>query len=220
MIEKGNTVYQIFMLTMSVYILCALTLEMFVVEDDEIKSVLRRIDLVVCFFFLLDFFVNLFSAESKKKYLKWGWIDLVASIPTLDTLRWGRLAKMVRIIRFLRSLKSIRYIYQSVRTSRVQSITVFVFLVSFFSFTVCSGLILHFEREVNSELNTASDALWWAFLNIMNAKISVTLALTSAGQIMTLLLNKIGLLIFAYFNGIIISWLVQKRVEFKGNSTS
>lgn len=220
MAERGNTIYQIFMLTMSVYILCALTLEIFIVEDDEIKSVLSRIDLMVCFFFLLDFFVNLFLAESKRKYLKWGWIDLVASIPTLDTLRWGRLAKVVRIIRFLRSLKSVKEIYQAVKVSRMQSITVFVFLISFLSFTVCSSLILHFEREVNTDLNTASDALWWAFLNIMNAKVSVTLALTNAGQIMTLLLNKIGLLIFAYFNGIIISWLVQKRVEFKESSAS
>ncbi|GAB1621353.1 potassium channel family protein [Agarivorans albus] len=220
MVEKGNTIYKIFMLTMSVYILCALTLEMFIVEDDEIKSVLRYIDLVVCFFFLLDFFVNLFSAESKSKYLKWGWIDLVASIPTLDTLRWGRVAKVIRIVRFLRSLKSIKEIYRAVKDSRIQSITVFVFLTSFLSFTVCSSLILHFEREVNADLNTASDALWWAFLNIMNAKISVTLALTNAGQVMTLLLNKIGLLLFAYFNGIIISWLVNKRVEFKESSAS
>ena len=103
------------------------------------------------------------------------------------------------------------------QSSKIQSLSFVVLLVTFLSYTVCASLILHFERESNAGLNTAAEALWWAFLNIMNAKISIATAETHAGQLMTILLNKIGLLLFAYFNGIIIAWLVQKRIEIKSN---
>lgn len=205
------------MLALSVYVLSALTLEMFIVQDDEIKKVLQYVDLAICMFFLFDFFLNLITAESKLKYLKWGWIDLISSIPVLDSLRWGRLSKVIRIVRFLRSLRSIKAIYGNVQSSKIQSLSFVVLLVTFLSYTVCASLILHFERESNAGLNTAAEALWWAFLNIMNAKISIATAETHAGQLMTILLNKIGLLLFAYFNGIIIAWLVQKRIEIKSN---
>lgn len=215
--EKGSAIYQLFMLALSVYVLSALTLEMFIVQDDEIKKVLQYVDLAICMFFLFDFFLNLITAESKLKYLKWGWIDLISSIPVLDSLRWGRLSKVIRIVRFLRSLRSIKAIYGNVQSSKIQSLSFVVLLVTFLSYTVCASLILHFERESNAGLNTAAEALWWAFLNIMNAKISIATAETHAGQLMTILLNKIGLLLFAYFNGIIIAWLVQKRIEIKSN---
>ena len=215
--EKGSAVYQVFMLVISVYVLGALILEVFIVEDDQIKAVLRYIDLVACLFFLLDFFVNLFTADSKLKYLKWGWIDLVSSIPTLDALRWGRLSRVVRIVRFFRSLKSIRLIYSSLRDNKVQSLTLMVALITFVSYSLCTSLILYFERSVNAEISQAKDALWWAFLNIMNAKITIASVVTREGQFMTILLNKVGLLLFAYLNGLVIAWLLRQNAVRRGS---
>ena len=217
--EKGSAVYQLFMLALSVYVLCALTLEAFIVKDDEIRKVLQYIDFSVCIFFLSDFFVNLIAADNRLKYMKWGWIDLLSSIPMIDQLRWGRASRLVRVIRFLRSLKSIKVIYHSILTRKVQSLSFIVLLVTFISYTTCSSLVLYFESETNPELSTASAALWWSFLNIMNAKISINSASTNAGQLMTIFLNKVGLLLFAYFNGIIIAWLVQRRSAMKSPQT-
>ena len=47
-------------------------------------------------------------AERKLAYLKWGWIDLISSIPMLDFVRWGRIARVVRLIRVLRGVRSTR----------------------------------------------------------------------------------------------------------------
>lgn len=199
------------MLLISVYVLGALILEVFVVEDDQIKAVSRHIDLVACLFFLLDFFVNLFTANSKLKYLKWGWIDLVSSIPALDALRWGRLSRVIRIVRFFRSLRSIGLIYSSLRDNKVQSLTLVVVLITFLSYSLCASLILYLERSANPEISQAKDALWWAFLNIMNAKITIASVVTREGQLMTILLNKVGLILFAYLNGLVIAWLLRQR---------
>ncbi|WP_292439390.1 ion transporter [Methylophaga sp.] len=166
-------------------------------------------------FFLADFFINLFTAQSKTQYLKWGWIDLAASIPMIDPLRWGRLARIVRIIRFLRAIKSVRILLQQLHTSKFQSLTLTVILFTFITYTISSALILEFEGQNGSDINTAKEALWWGFLNIMNAKITITQAHTSEGMLLTILLNKVGLLLFAYFNAIIIAWLINQRAVLK-----
>ncbi len=86
-----------------------------------------------------------------------------------------------------------------------------IFVIVFVSFSVSAGLILEFERGFNSNLSTSSDALWWSFLSIMNAKGGFQLPVSAEGILNTVYLNKIGLLLFAYLNGSIVAWLVSNR---------
>ncbi len=212
-IPAKNPLYQIFMLALSIYVLAALVLEEFFVTDLEVRAVLQHIDLWVCLFFLTDFFVSLYRAPSKREYMKWGWIDLLSSIPMVDPLRWGRLARIVRIIRALRTLRELRVLGHAIRRSRMQSLTVIVVLFSFVTYTLCAGLILGFERGHPESISTANEALWWAFLNVMNAKVSISAVYSTGGAVTTVVLNKVGLLLFAYFNAIIVAWLLNKRTE-------
>lgn len=213
--EKGSAVYQLFLLALSIYVLIVVFAETFLVTDPEVSLLLQRVDLSICVVFLIDFFVNFYKAESKLKYMKWGWIDLVSSIPLLDPLRWGRLARVVRILRFFRTIKSLKLLISSILSSKFQSLTLVVLLITFVSFTACASLIMEFEKNSAGGISTANEALWWAFLNIMNAKVSITQAQSTGGIIATVILNKIGLLLFAYFNAIMIAWLIKKRVDIK-----
>lgn len=209
--EKGNAVYQIFLLILSVYVLVVVFLETFFITDPELSLLLQRIDLCICFVFLADFFINLHNAPRKLAYLKWGWIDLISSIPLIDPFRWGRLARVIRILRFVRTLKSMKVLISSLNASRFQSLTLVVLLITFMAYTICAAAILELERNAASGISTANEALWWAFINIMNSKVSVAQAQSTGGIVATVVLNKIGLLLFAYLNAITIAWLVQKR---------
>ena len=213
--EKGSAVYQLFLLALSIYVLIVVFAETFLVTDPEVSLLLQRVDLSICVVFLIDFFVNFYKAESKLKYMKWGWIDLVSSIPLLAPLRWGRLARVVRILRFFRTIKSLKLLISSILSSKFQSLTLVVLLITFVSFTACASLIMEFEKNSVGGISTANEALWWAFLNIMNAKVSISQAQSTGGIIATVILNKIGLLLFAYFNAIMIAWLIKKRVDIK-----
>lgn len=209
--EERSPFYNLVLLFLSVYVLCALLIEAFWVADAEIKLVLQYIDFAVCVIFLFDFFVCLMSAKSKLSYMKWGWLDLVSSIPAIDPLRWGRVSKVVRIIRYLRAIKSIKVLLTSLHVSRFETLTLSVFLVVFMSFSLSSAFILEFERGFDSQINTAESAIWWSFLNIMNAKASISQAVSSEGAMMTLVLNKVGLLLFAYGNSMVVAWLITYR---------
>ncbi|WP_281559830.1 ion transporter [Thalassomonas sp. RHCl1] len=209
--HQGSPFYNLVLLFLSIYVLVALSIEAFLVEDQEVKQVLQYIDFAVCSVFLCDFFVNLYKAKFKSQFLKWGWIDFISSIPAIDPLRWGRVSKIVRIIRYLRAIKSIKILINSLHTSKYETFTLCVFLVVFVSFTLSSAFILEFERSYHSDINTAEAALWWAFLNLMNAKASITQAVSHEGVIMTTILNKVGLLLFAYVNSMFIAWLVVQK---------
>lgn len=209
--EKGSAIYQLILLILSIYVLIALVIESLIAKDEEVKQVLQTIDFSICLIFLSDFFYNLYRAENKLKYLKWGWVDLLSSIPVVDPFRWGRLARVVRILRVFRAAKSFKILYNSILRSRYQSLTLIILLISFLTFSVSATLILEFERSYTSEIQTSKDALWWALLNILNAKVSLTQAQSPGGELVTIVLNKVGLLIFAYFNAMIVAWLLQKR---------
>lgn len=204
--------WQLCMLVLSIYALASLSLETFFITDPEIASVLSTVDLLICLVFFLDFLTLFFTAADKRRYmLRWGWIDLVSSIPMVDPLRWGRLARVVRVLTILRAIKSIRVIGDSVKTSPFETLSVMTFIVVFVSFSTSAGLILEFERGFDSKLTTSTDALWWSFLSIMNAKGGFYLPVSPEGILNTVYLNKIGLLLFAYINGSIVAWLVSNR---------
>jgi voltage-gated potassium channel len=209
--ERGSPLYQLTLLGLSVYVLAALVAGTFFVKDPEIRRALQYVDLSVCMIFFFDFWYNLYKAESRLGYLKWGWIDLISSIPLVDPLRWGRLARVIRILRFLRAIRSVRILYESIVRNKIESLTLLVFLFVFFSYTLSACVVLEFERPYDSPISTAEAALWWAFLNVLNAKISISVAESAEAIMAAVYLNKVGLVVFAYFNALLIAWLVEKR---------
>lgn len=209
--HSRNPLFHLLMLVLSIYVLVTLSIESFLISDPEIRRVIQRIDLIICLIFLADFLYLFFTASDTKRYMRWGWIDLASSIPMVDALRWGRVARVVRIVQVLRAVKSIHVVYQHVKSSPFETLTIMTCLVVFFSFSIGATLILDFERGHDSELTSASDALWWSLLSILNAKVSMASPVSSAGIITGVFLNKIGILLFAYINGMIISWVVRNR---------
>ena len=61
------------------------------------RSLLAYVDLAVCGVFMVDFGISLVRAPNRWQYLlTWGWIDLLSSIPVINSLRWGRAARVVQ----------------------------------------------------------------------------------------------------------------------------
>lgn len=210
--EVRNVAWQLCLLVLGLFVLGTLAFESILIEDRQTAQVLQRIDLLVCLIFLVDFIVRLSRAPDRWRYFRsWGWIDLASSIPSIDLLRLGRLARLGRTIQVLRALKSMRVLGESVSASKFETLTASIFLIVFLSFALSAGLILSIEEGYQSPVSNASEAMWWAALSILNAKTGVVVPISAVGVLLTVYLNKIGLLIFAYANATIIAWLVQAR---------
>ena len=92
MVFRSLEVYELFMLGLCVYVLGSLAATTFLRLDPGVVAILESVDTLICVVFMTDFFVKLYMAENKLSYLKWGWIDVVSSIPAVEPLRWGRFA--------------------------------------------------------------------------------------------------------------------------------
>src|SRR5690242_11331897 len=76
--------YQLFMFVLGLYVLLALACQTFLKLDESTQTILNVVDDCVCLVFFFDFWCNLYFAPNKWAYLKWGWLDLLSSLPTLD----------------------------------------------------------------------------------------------------------------------------------------
>ncbi len=81
--EQPIGVWQYFMLVLSIVALGLLAVQSFLPLDPNTRSALRIVDTFVCVVFFADFVWQLIRSRPRIAYLKWGWLDLISSIPML-----------------------------------------------------------------------------------------------------------------------------------------
>ena len=143
--------------------------------------------------------------------MKWGWIDLVASIPFLDIFRAGRLLRLIRLLRIFRALKSTKSIFEHINRNKKQSALTSVALLSFVVVIFSSIAILEFETEVNSNIKTAEDAIWWSYVTITTVGYGDKFPITTEGRIIGAVLMTMGVGIFGTFTALVSSWFIQNK---------
>ena len=143
--------------------------------------------------------------------MKWGWIDLVASIPFLDIFRAGRLLRLIRLLRIFRALKSTKSIFEHINRNKKQSALTSVALLSFVVVIFSSIAILEFETDVNSNIKTAEDAIWWSYVTITTVGYGDKFPITTEGRIIGAILMTTGVGIFGTFTALVSSWFIQNK---------
>ncbi len=208
--QRGLTVWQCLMLFLSIYVLVVLLVETMFALPIEITRLLSYIDVAVCVVFAADFFIQLKAAKRKWDYLKWGWIDLVSSIPNLPFLRIGRLARLVRILRMLRGVRSTRVIITHLFDNRARGTFATVTLISFVLIVFSSIIILNWETDPQSTIKTAEDALWWALATVTTVGYGDVYPRTTVGHIVGAVLMVAGVALFGTFTATVASFFVQQ----------
>jgi len=207
--NQKATIWQFVILILSFVVLGSLFAEAVFNLSADTKQILQDFDTVVCVIFLIDFFWNLFTAKNKLKYLRWGWIDFVSSIPTLDYFRVGRLARIIRIFKILRGVRSVKVISSYVFEHRAQGTFTAAILISVLLMFFSAIAILQVETVPESNIKTAEDALWWSFSTITTVGNSDKSPVTTEGKIFAAILAVFGVGLFGVFTGFIASWFVE-----------
>src|SRR5271163_2367303 len=117
--EDRVDLFGLFILILSIYVLTALVVDMLFRIDPQISLVLKVVDDFVCAVFLLEFIMRFYKAESKWQFMRWGWIDLISSIPTFEYLRFGRIFRLIRLLRIIRAVRSTKELIQHFKRDRV-----------------------------------------------------------------------------------------------------
>ena len=209
--KKEISFFNILILILSLYVLLSLLISTVFQLSGEIKILLNYIDNVICIVFLIDFSIRFKNSDNKLEFMKWGWIDLVASIPSVDFLRAGRLLRLIRLLRVFRALKSTKLIYEHINRNKKQSALTSVALISFLMVVFSSIAILQFEKDINSNIKTAEDAIWWSYVTITTVGYGDKFPITTEGRIIGAILMTTGVGIFGTFTALVSSWFIDKK---------
>jgi len=209
--KKEISFFNILILVLSLYVLLSLLISTVFQLSGELTILLNYIDNVICIIFLIDFSIRFKNSENKLEFMKWGWIDLVASIPSVDFLRAGRLLRLIRLLRVFRALKSTKLIYEHINRNKRQSALTSVALISFLMIVFSSIAILQFEKDINSNIKTAEDAIWWSYVTITTVGYGDKFPITTEGRIIGAILMTTGVGIFGTFTALVSSWFIDKK---------
>ena len=210
---KKLTALDLVVLVLSVYVLFALLVDTFFVLPLEINRILTFVDNAICIFFLFEFCIRLYRAEDKLQFLKWGWIDLIASIPNLDMFRAARAFRLIRILRILRAFRSTKHIVTHVFQNRIKGTFASVALLAVLLVIFASISILQLETETDSNIKTAEDAIWWSYVTITTVGYGDKFPVTTGGRVVGMVLMTAGVGLFGTFTGFISSWFLAKKTE-------
>jgi voltage-gated potassium channel len=105
-----DATYDLFILVLTIFSLAVVALILIWPGNNSEKTVLLRVDFLICVIFFFDFLLNLWRAPNKVDYFfkKGGWLDLLGSIPAVPGLRWTALLRLARLNQGIRILKHLQ----------------------------------------------------------------------------------------------------------------
>ena len=208
--QKKIGLFNILVIILSLYVLISFIVDSLFNVPEEISRVINLLDNAICVFFLIDFIINFSKAENKLQFMKWGWIDLISSIPNVDFFRAGRLLRLIRLIRILRALHKTQGLMNHVFMSRSQGTFTSVTTVAVLLLLFSSISILQFEDHPNSNIKTAEDAIWWSYVTITTVGYGDKFPVTTEGRIIGVILMTAGVGLFGTFAGFVSNWFLSE----------
>jgi voltage-gated potassium channel len=200
---------------LSIYVLAALLVDVFFQLPQEISEVLMIIDDGICIVFLIDFVARFRRAESKWRFMRWGWIDLISSVPYVAVLRAGRIMRLIRLLRVLRAFRSTRILVHHIFKSKVQGTMTAVAIISILVIIFSSISILIVENSPQSNIKTAEDAVWWTMTTVTTVGYGDKYPVTTEGRAIGIFVMLAGVGLIGTYTGFIASLFVGEDKEKK-----
>lgn len=207
------TPFQLALFVLSILVLLALVVDTLAPVNREVSTIIQTLDIIVCVLFFTDFLIRFRRAESKKEFMKWGWIDLIASIPNVDILRVGRMVRVLRIIRLLRGLRVGHRVVSIVLQNKPKSAFASVMLTTILLITFCSIAILIAEQGSEANIKSADDAIWWSVTTITTVGYGDRYPVSTEGRVIAMVLMMSGVGLFGTLSGLVASFFLGAREE-------
>lgn len=199
------SVWQLFLVALSVLAIALLAFQTFAKPTGDLANHLFFLDNILCAFFFGDFFWQLYRAKRRMNYLKWGWLDLLSSIPADPYFRLARIARLIRIFRVFRVARASKHLARALIKQKAKNTFTAVALGSVLLIFVSSIAILSVEPSLKP-----IDALWWAAFTLISGEYGEFYPDTAEGRLITALLMTAGVAVFGTFTATIASYFLEE----------
>jgi len=209
--ENQLGILNLVVFVLSVYVLLAILIDTIFVLPEETSILLSYIDNTICVFFFTEFCVRFFQAENKLKFMRWGWVVLISSVPAISYLRAGRILRLIRLLRLIRAFRStqnfLNHVFRNKAQGALTSVAILAVLLIIFS----SIAILQVEKDPNSNIKSAEDAIWWSYVTITTVGYGDKFPVTTEGRVIAAVLMTAGVGLFGTFTAYVASWFVAEK---------
>jgi voltage-gated potassium channel len=198
--ELKGTGYELFILLLS--ILSVVNTVLVFLPLGVVAEVAFAIETLVTPIFLIDFAFRLLTAASKTDYVmrRWGWADLLASVPLLRIFRMFRIVRVMRLLRAYGAHRIVRDLELD-RPSATFYITMFLVILV----VEVAGVAVYYteSRVPGASIRSAGDAIWWGLVTITTVGYGDVVPVTAAGRVVGVFLLFAGIALFSVLTGFI-----------------
>jgi len=210
--EELDFGYELFIAAISILSVFNMVLSYIPGVDPDAIRVVYIINLVLTLLFIYDFGLRFATAPSRSFYFirNYGWADLLAIIPAFRIFRLFRIYKAYRIVQKHGGRQVLIYLSQNRAESALYILVLMVILI------IEGGafMVLQAERASDSaNIQTASDAIWWAYVTITTVGYGDRFPVTTQGRLVGILVLTTGVAVFATFAGLISSKLLASPAK-------
>jgi voltage-gated potassium channel len=140
-------------------------------------------------------------------------IDLLAIIPAYRPIRVLRILVLFRFLKLLRYTKSINQFTEVLKNKRFELYTL-LFLLMFVVFT--AGIAIYvLEEEINPNIVTLFDGLYWALVTISTVGYGDISPVTPEGRVVSMFIIVTGIAMISFATSVIVSAFSEKLTEVK-----
>ena len=168
------------------------------------------IDWIIYGLFVIDYFVRLFLADSKKTFFKENIIDLIAIIPFSSALRALRLARFVKLLRLVKVFRigalSGRFVKRSSRFLDTNGFK-YVLMICAASILLAAVAMTYFEHM------SFRDALWWSFVTATTVGYGDLSPASGIGRIIACCLMLVGIGLIGSLTSTITSFFLHNSSQ-------
>lgn len=215
-------VFEVMVLTFTIYILFSLTWQMTSKIPVEVVRLLSFFDFISCVVFLIDWRRRFLMAENRWKYTLYNSLDFVASLPFLYVFTYVGYAKLIRLISIFRIVKifgGINRVVYYLRTNKIQAAKL-LFSVMFMLIMIASPVLILYVEQGIGNIKTAEQALWWSYCTLSTIGYGDFYPVTSAGRILAIFVSIGGISLFGLTSGIIIDYFIKNHTYEKNSDNT
>jgi voltage-gated potassium channel len=168
---------------------------------------------VLCSFFFADFVKQFIQAKGARlAYMKYGWIDLLSSIPIIPGAALGRIFRILRILKVIRQVSKLSDITEGLFRNPTAGAFAVTSVLAVSTVFMSAFLVLEAECNVaGAKISNAGDALWWAVTTVTTVGYGDVYPITTAGRYVGVITMFVGIAVAGSLTATMASILIRKR---------